>query len=234
MVRDYQEAGKAIAAADYARAVSLLKNLLEDGKDRPVQAKARQLLADLEQQAAGRLVRARQLLETGQRREADEALNEVATAFAGTPAARDAGRLLQSLAARGGDDPDRARKAREALAQAREEYRAQQYALCLDHCEVLAATYPDLPEAAQAVQLASEIKNNPEWLKQACDQLGDRLAAFYLSMAETWLRKGQPQQAVFYLERVQQFFPNSRHAEAATVRLSQIQGLPMKQVDLKR
>src|SRR5215213_668949 len=36
MARDFQEASKAIAAGEYAKAVSLLKNVLEDGKDRPV------------------------------------------------------------------------------------------------------------------------------------------------------------------------------------------------------
>jgi len=55
MTRDFQEAGKAATNSDYARATSLLKGIIEDGKDRPVQGKARQLLHDLEQQAAGRL-----------------------------------------------------------------------------------------------------------------------------------------------------------------------------------
>ena len=53
-------------------------------------------------------------------------------------------------------------------------------------------------------------------------------------MAETWLQKGQPQLAIFYFERVVQQFPNTRQAETAQMRLAQIQGLPMRQVDLKR
>ena len=65
-----------------------------------------------------------------------------------------------------------------------------------------------LPEAAEAVQLAAEIKSNPEWAKQACDQMSDRLGVLYLALADTWLKKGQPQQAVFYLERVVQNFPH--------------------------
>src|SRR5262249_45306929 len=38
MLRDYQAATAAIASADYARAVALLKSIGEDGKTRPVQA----------------------------------------------------------------------------------------------------------------------------------------------------------------------------------------------------
>src|SRR5262249_28156527 len=43
MNRDFQSASKAIAAADYTRAVALLKAITEDGMSRPVQIKARQL-----------------------------------------------------------------------------------------------------------------------------------------------------------------------------------------------
>ena len=91
-----------------------------------------------------------------------------------------------------------------------------------------------LPEGAEAGTLAAEIKDNPELTKQACDQMGDRLSVLYLSMAETWLKKGQPQQAVFYLERVVQTFPSSRHAELAQVRLTQIQGAPPRNAEVKK
>ena len=63
---------------------------------------------------------------------------------------------------------------------------------------------------------------------------GDRFCRtweFYLALAETLLKKGQPQQATLYLERVMQTFPGTRQAEAAQVRLSQIQGVPAQTVD---
>src|SRR4029079_15836277 len=50
MARDFQEASKAITGGEYAKAVSLLKNVLEDAKDRPVQTKARAVLDEIEQQ----------------------------------------------------------------------------------------------------------------------------------------------------------------------------------------
>jgi len=100
MQRDYQEATKAITSSDYARAVALLKSITEDGQDRPVQAKARQLLQDLEQQAAGRLARARQLDERGQTSEALNTVSELLRVYAGTRAAAEGGQLLTNLAAR--------------------------------------------------------------------------------------------------------------------------------------
>ncbi len=235
MARDYQEAGKAIAASDYARAIALLHSITEDGKDRLVQVKARQLLHDLEQQATDRLTRARQLDDKGQTSEALNTLSELLRLFAGTQAAVEGGQLLTTLAAK----PEikaqmRLRRARELLAQAREDYRTQQYLCCLDRCEVLAASYADLPEGADAIQLATEIKNNPQWLQQACETLTDRLGELYISLAETWIKKGQPQQAVLCLERVIRTFPGTRLAEVAQVRLSSIQGRPTWQTDFKK
>jgi hypothetical protein len=130
-------------------------------------------------------------------------------------------------------DQPRPRKARDLLAQAREDYRTQQYLCCLDRLEHLATNYGDLPEGAQAVQLAGEIKSNPEWMKQACDSLSDRLSVLYLSLADTWLKNGQPHQAVIYLERIVQAFPGTRQAETAQLRLLQIQGQPTRPVDFK-
>src|SRR5206468_10945865 len=100
MVRDFQEAAKAIAASDYGRAVVLLKSVTQDGKDRGVQVKARQVLQDLEQQAAGRLTRAKQLHDRGQSVEAADALADLLKSYAGTQAATDGAMLLSSLGAR--------------------------------------------------------------------------------------------------------------------------------------
>lgn len=228
MVRDLEDATNAANLGNSARAVALLKNVVEDGQDRPVQGKARQLLQELERQAASRLTLARGISD---KTESLEALMRLARSHAGTPAAREA---AQMLAAREGSDTTRARRALDLLSQAREDYRVQQFSCCLDRCETLTTLYGDLPEAAEAVRLLAEIKANPEWMKLACDQLADRLSVLYLGLADSWLKKGQPQQATFYLERVVQSFPNTRHAEAAQVRLTQIQGSPARPSDLKK
>jgi thioredoxin-like negative regulator of GroEL len=235
MQRDYKESAKAIASSDYARAIALLKGIMEDGKDRPVQLKAKQVLQDLEQQAAGRLARAKQLDDKGQSAEAAQTLTELIRAFTGTSAATEAAHMLNAQASRPEiKSQQRSRRARELLAQAKEDYRTQQYLCCLDRCELLAASYADLAEGSEAMQLASEIKNNPEWMQKACDSLGDRLGMLYMGLAETWLRKGQPQQAVQCLERVVQQFPGSRQAEAAQIRLSYIKGQTTMQTDFKK
>ena len=52
-------------------------------------------------------------------------------------------------------------------------------------------------------------------------------------MAETWIRKGQPQQAVTCLEKVIQQFPGTRQAEAAQVKLSYIRGQSTMQAEFK-
>ena len=63
---------------------------------------------------------------------------------------------------------------------------------------------------------------------------GRRLSGLYLAMADTFVRKGQPQQAALYLERIVQTFPGSRNAETAQVRLSNLQGRPTFQADFKK
>ena len=51
MTQDYQEALKALKAGDQGRAVALLKSIVEDGKERAVQVKARLALKEMEQEA---------------------------------------------------------------------------------------------------------------------------------------------------------------------------------------
>jgi thioredoxin-like negative regulator of GroEL len=235
MNRDYLEAGKAVTGSDYARAIALLKSVTEDGQNRPIQLKARQLLNELDQQAATRLARAKQYEDKGQTTEAMETLTELVRAYAGTQAASEGGELLTKIA----DKPEikarqRTRRARDLLAQAKEDFRTHQYLRTLENCETLVTNYPDLPEGAEAVQLASDIKSNPEWMKQACDSLSDRLGLLYLSLAETWIKKGQPKEAVICYERVIQSFPGTRQAETAQQRLAQLQGQPTRQANFKK
>src|SRR5262249_48705174 len=223
--RELQEAAQAVSTGDYARAIALLKPVAENAKEPAIQTKAQQLLQDLEKQAAGRCAEARQFVESGKVPQAVETVTELVRTYPGTKAAREGGQLLVTLASRVvPHENDRGRAARELLDQARDDYRQKKYLSCLDRCETLSTNYADSPESAEASKLAAEIKANPEWTKQACDQMGERLSTLYLTLAETWLKKGQPQQAVFYLERIVQTFPNTHNADVAQVRLAQIQG----------
>jgi thioredoxin-like negative regulator of GroEL len=226
MARELQEANRACEAGDYGRALALLKHVAEEGKDGPAKTQARRRLQEIEEKAGSQCSRARELADRGQHGEAVEVLTDLARSYPGTLAAREGGRLLATLASRRTTRPASSggEKAQGLLAQAREDLRARQYLSCLDRCEALLSGFADTPEAAEAGRLAAEIKANPEWTKQACEQLADRLGSLYLSLAEGWLKKGQPQQAVFYFERVVRAFPNSRHAEVAQGRLLQLQG----------
>ncbi len=236
MTRDYEEANKASKASDYSRAIALLRSVIEDGKDRPVQVKARQVLKLIEEQAAGQLEKARQYSDKGQTNDAMSTLTELVSVYSGTSAAVEARQMLTSLGSRQEmKSQQRVRRARELLAQAREDYRTQQYLCCMDRCEVLASSYADLQEGEEARLLISEIKSNPAWMQTACENLSDRLSTLYLSLAETLLKKGQPQQATAYLERIVKAFPNTRQADVAQLRLTQIQGLsPTQQTSLKK
>jgi|SRR6516225_9444892 thioredoxin-related protein len=128
----------------------------------------------------------------------------------------------------------RSRRARELLAQAKNDFETRQFLACLDRCETLTTTFADLPECGEAGRLFREIKSNPEWMRQACENLSDRLATLYLAMAETCLKKGQPQQAVFCLERIIQALPGTRQADTALTRLSQLNGQPMRSTNFRQ
>src|SRR5581483_6382353 len=177
-----------------------------------------------------------QLADKGQTTEAIDAVTELVRVYAGKQAATEGGQMLIALAKKPDTkDGQRSPRARELLAEAREDFRTQQYLLCLHRCDVLATTFGDQPEATEAAQLASEIRNNPERLRQAADAAGEQLGGMYLALAEACLRRGQPQQAILWLERVVQTLPSTRQADVAQMRLAQIQGQPAtRAVDFKK
>ncbi|MCS6864528.1 MAG: thioredoxin family protein [Gemmataceae bacterium] len=223
--RDFHEASRALAQSDYARAVTLLQGITKDAGDKPVAVKARQLLAEVEKTATAKLAQAQQLDEKGRTQEAMDLLAETVRDFAGTQAAREAATLLATVANR----PEiiarkRARLARDLLASARDDLRHNRVYDCLQKCEQLTAGYAELPEAKEAAALHTEIINNPDRLAQACEQMNDRTAAMYLTLAESWINKGQPAEAVACLKKVMVLCPNTKHAEVAAAELKKIHG----------
>src|SRR5262249_54796366 len=97
MTRDYQEAVKAIAASDFARAIAPLGGVSGDRGGRRGQVRARQLRGAGERRAAGRRARARQHVDKGQSDEAMARMTELVRTFAGTQAATEAGQMLSTL-----------------------------------------------------------------------------------------------------------------------------------------
>ncbi len=237
VARDLQEANKAIAASDHTRAVSLLKGIVTEAKDSPARTKAAQVLTEIERSAADTLARAKTLEDRGETSAAMDALAGILKGYAGTAAANAAAGRLAGLASKS-EHRDRFRtdRARDLLAQAREEFKTGRFADCLEHCDHLAAVYPDLPEGKDSVSLGLQVKNDPERMAAACEQLNDRTAAMYLALADTWARKGQPKEASACLEKVVKLCPNTRHAEVALASLTKIQngGTPALQAGFEK
>jgi thioredoxin-like negative regulator of GroEL len=223
MLRDYRLADTAVKSRDLARAIPLLRGIVEDGKSRPVQVEAQKALQRLEQEGLERVKHAKQLHAQGKTAQALESLGETSRLYAGLSSAREAGDLLPRLA-QGADSrtQQRSRRARELLAQAKEFYKAREYLLCLDRADLIITGFGDLPEGQEAQQLMTQLKGDPEWMQGAIDSLSERLSSMYLLMAESMARKGNPQQAAQYLERVIRTFPGTRQAESAQLRLQQL------------
>jgi hypothetical protein len=121
-----------------------------------------------------------------------------------------------------GDDGDRARRAGQLLALARADYREQRFLGCLERCKMLKADYADRPEAAEAIRLETQIRNDPDEMRLACDNLTDRLGEMYLDLADAFLRKDQPARAILCLEWVVQACPGTPQAETAKERLAKV------------
>ncbi len=230
MARDFQEAARAIAAGNYAKAIPMLKGILADGKSQPVQTKAKSLLDDIEQQAAGRLVRVKQLDDKGRSAEAVDLLTELLSRYPNTPAAKDGAHMLTRLA----DSPaakvnHRGRRAQDLLAQAREAFKTERYGAALELCQILETTYKDLDEGKQGHDLAAEIRLSPEKLALACDHLNERLASMYDTLGDTWLKKGDKGQAAAYYEKAVRSAPASLVAREAQTKLVSLIGKPAAQ-----
>jgi tetratricopeptide (TPR) repeat protein len=223
--RDFGEASKALAVGDYPRAVTLLKRITRDAGEKPVGAKAKQLLDEVEKVAAGALARARELEQRGQIPEAMDALAGAVKQYAGTRGADDAAALLAGLAEKPEElQKRRLRLARDLLAVAREDFRAGRLYDCIQKCEQIATAYAELPEARDADALITDIKGNPDRLAKACEQMNERTAGMYLALAESWSKKGQSAEATACLKKVMALCPNTRHADLAQAELVKLQG----------
>lgn len=225
MQKDLAQAEKWIGVGDYARAIPALKTLIEEGKGRPAQSEAQKLLADLEKKAEANLDKAKQLQDAGDSAKAVELITETMRTFPGLQSTQQATEMLTRMAVASDlRSKERGKRAQELLQQARDFYKNKEYIPCLDRCEILLTGFGDLAEGQEGALLASEIKNNPDWLQNAADTMGERLGGVYLALADSLLKRGQPDRATFYLNRVVTAFPGSRLAESAQIRLEQLNG----------
>ncbi len=236
MLHNLTEANKALAASDYAKAVALLRGILEDGKNRPVQQKARKVLEEIEQQAAGQLAKAKQMNDKGQSPEAIKLMTELVRSYPGTESATLAGKLMTELSSKAPEITKnlRGQQARELWAQAKEDYRVKQHLCCLDRCKTLIDEYSDFNEAKEAQLLYENITNNPVWMQDACEKMAERMGNMHLMLADSYLKMGKRQEALATLDKVIKLMPFSQHAEIARTRLNELNGQPNITVDFKK
>lgn len=227
MTRDFEAASKAVALGDNARALLLFRGILEDGKERPIQRKAREHLAQLEAQADNRLAHARKMEDEGQSLEAIETLAEILRNYPGTAAASEAKKLLGAAPGRLiSRENVRDRRAAELLAEAKNYLKSREFCQCLERCDTLITAYAGTPESEEAQRMANVIRENPEWLAEACQRYGERMAAMQWSLAEAWLKKGRPAEALEALEKVHRFAPASPLAKQAQSKIAELKGTP--------
>jgi thioredoxin-like negative regulator of GroEL len=223
VARDFDQATKALAIGEYPRAVSLLKGIVKESGTKPIGVKARQVLDGVEKLAADRLARAKALEERGFTQEAVDTLASAVKTYAGTQAAADAATLMTGLAARPEiQEKLRLRSARDLLAAARDDFRLSHFYSCLQKCEQLSSAFGDMPEGKEARSLAEDIRGNPERLAVACEQMNQRTATLYMTLAESWVKKGQPVEALACYEKVTTLSPGSRLAGVATAEITKL------------
>ncbi len=224
--RDFDAAVKWESAGEYARAIIALRAILDDGKGGVLQKSAQDLLKKVEKRAEERFAQAQALHEKGQTAEALETFSELVRTFPGLAVSREASDQITKLstANEGAKVAQRSKRVRELLVQAQDFYKTKDYIPCLDRCEIILANYGDLPEGQQAFALASEIKNNREWLQSAADVMTDRLGGMWLALADSCLKQGDLPKAQFYLQNVVRAFPGTRLSESAQIRLTQLKG----------
>ena len=132
MLRDFQLASKLLTSGEYARAIAILRNIVEDGGTRSVQVDAQKQLATLERKVQSRIAEAKELADAGQSTQGLQMLTETVRDFAGLQACREAADLMTRIA----QNPDirnqqRVRRAQELLVQAKDYYKTKEYFLSL-------------------------------------------------------------------------------------------------------
>jgi thioredoxin-related protein len=108
------------------------------------------------------------------------------------------------------------------LDEAKAALKAERFADALERAESVAVSYPNTPAGEEAVGILAAIKADPAMLARAAEQLDEKLAAGYFTVAEGFELKGRAKEAVTYFEKVIVAAPASKHAERARVRVAAI------------
>src|SRR4029078_382821 len=99
---------------------------------------------------------------------------------------------------------------------------ARQYSDALEFCEILETTYKDLAEGQRGAEVAGEIRSSPERWAGASEKLNERLASMYTTLGDTWLKKGEREQAAACFEKAVRAAPASLVAPDAPAYLTNL------------
>ncbi|GBD35106.1 hypothetical protein HRbin36_00210 [bacterium HR36] len=204
--------------------------MLEDPQALAVHARAKAALDSIDQLARQQWDAEQAKLAARPIEERQRALEKLAQRFAGTSTAEQIRHTLAQLAETQRQElAQRQQLAASLLEAAQADFSQHNWLACLERCDRLLREFADLPEAKQAQALLEQLKTQPEHMQRACDRLTERLGELHLALAESWLRKGEPQLAIATYQKVSAMFPGTRYAELARVRLHQLTENPFQQ-----
>jgi thioredoxin-related protein len=210
-------------AGHYAQAIAALKKLLADPQALSVHQRARMALNELEALARQEQQKLASLETELTPQERELLYQDLSQRFAGTVASQEAQRALSDLIAqRQQSEQQRLQLANALLASARLDYEQQNWLACLERCDRLLREFADLPQAQDAQRLLEQLKSQPERMHTACERVTERLGELQLTLAESWLRQGEPQLAIETFRKVLIMFPDTRYAELARRRLQHL------------
>lgn len=210
-------------AGRYAQAVAALQKLLAEPQALALHPRARAALAEIESLAQREWQTLTTLESELTSQERELLYRDLSERFAGTPVGQEAARARSQLqASRQLSEKQRGQTATALLAAARADFEQQNWLACLERCDRLLREFADLPESRQAQQLLEQLQSQPERLHSACDRITDRLGELQLTLAESWLRQGEPQLAIETFRKVLIMFPDTRYAEVARRRLQHL------------
>jgi len=221
--RDFKEAIKCRTTEDYVGAISRLRKIVEEAKDKMVVDKSKEVLQEIEDKAAALLKEIKEMEDKGRASDTLALLTDLTGKFAGTQAATDGLKLKLN---KSGDSELRAKRAKQLLADARRDFDTEHYLDCLRKCEALEEAYRGTPEAKDGAFLVKQINASTDKLAAVLDAMNDELAIKYVKLADSYIEKTQNESAKVCLDRAIKLNPSKSVVSLAQARLMQIDKTP--------
>jgi tetratricopeptide (TPR) repeat protein len=117
-------------------------------------------------------------------------------------------------------------RSREVLNLAKEAYREEHFATCIEHCEYVVAGYADSAEGREAAALLAGLRADAKRLAAAADELSERAAATQAAVAAAYAKTGDTQSATRHYEKAVRANPEGKAALAARDELAKLIAVP--------